>query len=357
MSTRISLFGPTRLLATAVVVCSAALAIACNIPVFRYALERWTPDSSEIVLFTEGPPAGDAAEFLTQLQQQSAAQKGPSNASVLPVDITRNADPGLLGLWQQVQKSSAAKAPWVVVRSRHGRGKIVNHWSSSLQDAKAASLQNSPVRQELARRLQSGDAIVWLVLKPGKSRAPASPALTDCLQMLQQQCQQLPGSLELPEGIGLPGSELYSEVPLLLQFSVLELAADNPAEKYLIQQLSGFQQEAFAAGEPLVIPIFGRGRALEVIPASKLTADLVHDLSQFLCGACSCQVKEQNPGFDLLISEDWNKALFGEEGELPPPPAEPGSGQNKTPVLLPIPTGRPSSPPSAPPSSSPSPQP
>lgn len=340
MNSRVRLFGTARLIAAAAVVCSTALAVACNIPVFRYALERWTPDSSEIVLFTEGQPAGEAADFLTQLQQQSAAQKGPANATVLPVDITRIEDPELQGLWQQVRNSSAAKAPWVVVRSRHGRGKIVNHWSSSLQDAKNASLQNSPVRQELARRLQNGDAIVWLVLKPGKSTAPASSTLADCLKMLQQQCQLLPGSLELPEGIGLPGSELYSEIPLLLQFSVLELAADNPAEKYLIQQLSGFQQQAFDAGEPLVIPVFGRGRALEVIPASKLSAELVHDLSQFLCGACSCQVKEQNPGFDLLISEDWNKALFGEEGELPPPPAEPGSGQNKAPVLLPIPGGR-----------------
>jgi hypothetical protein len=341
MNSRISLLGPTRLIAVATVVCcSTALAIACNIPVFRYALERWTPDSSEIVLFTEGPPAGEAAEFLTQLQQQAATQNQPVNATVFPVDITRIDDPAMQGLWQQVQNSSAAKTPWVVVRSRHGRGKIVNHWSSSLQDAEAASLQNSPVRRELTRRLQHGDAIVWLVLKPAKSDAPAHPALADCLQMLQQQCRLLPNSLELPEGIGLPGSELYSEVPLLLQFSVLELAADNPAEKYLVQQLAGFQQQAFDAGEPLVIPVFGRGRALEVIPASKLSADLVHDLSQFLCGACSCQVKEQNPGFDLLISADWNKALFGESGELPPPPAEPGSGQNKAPVLLPIPGGR-----------------
>lgn len=340
MNSRVRLFGPARVIAAAAVVCSTALALACNIPVFRYALERWTPDSSEIVLFTEGQPAGEAAEFLLQLQQQSAAQKGPANASVLPVDIKQIDDPGLQGLWQQVQNSSAATAPWVVVRSRHGRGKIVNHWSSSLQDAKAASLQNSPVRRELARRLQNGDAIVWLVLKPAGSADPASPALANCLKMLQQQCQLLPDSLELPEGIGLPGSELYSEVPLLLQFSVLELAADNPAEKYMVRQLSGFQQQAFDAGEPLVIPVFGRGRALEVVPASKLSAELVHDLSQFLCGACSCQVKEQNPGFDLLISEDWNKALFGEAGELPPPPAEPGTGQNKPPVLLPIPAGR-----------------
>ena len=120
---------------------------------------------------------------------------------------------------------------------------------------------------------------------------------------------ELPGKMELPEGIGLPGSELYSEVPLLLQFSVLEIDPSDPKEQFLVRQLSGFQAEAFAAGEPLIIPVFGRGRALEVIPASQLNAELIHDLTEFLCGACSCQVKEQNPGFDLLLSTNWNEAL------------------------------------------------
>ncbi|MFT5104551.1 MAG: hypothetical protein ACI9UA_000166, partial [Pseudoalteromonas tetraodonis] len=30
----------------------------------------------------------------------------------------------------------------------------------------------------------------------------------------------------------------------------------------------------------------------------------------FLTGACSCQVKAQNPGWDLLLSADWEKGLL-----------------------------------------------
>ncbi len=334
------LIGSTRLAAALAVILSTALTVACNIPVFRYALERWTPDSSEIILFTDGPPDGAAAAFLNNLQKLSVTQQGLANTTVIPADIRQLTDPNLQGLWQQLHSGAQAQTPWVVVRSRHGRGKIVNHWSSSLQDATKTSLADSPLRQELAKRLQHGDAVVWLVLTPPKQTTADNPALTNCLQLLKTQCQQLPTQLELPDGVGLPGSELYSEVPLLLQFSVLQLAAENPAEQYLVRQLAGFQQQAFDSGEPLVIPVFGRGRALEVIPASKLSAELVHDLTQFLCGACSCQVKEQNPGFDLLISADWNTALFGADGELPPPPTAAGNGQNKPPVLLPIPAGR-----------------
>ena len=77
-----------------------------------------------------------------------------------------------------------------------------------------------------------------------------------------------------------------------------------------------------------------------MIPASQLNADLIHDLTEFLCGACSCQVKEQNPGFDLLLSTDWNAALFGEDSEGPPPEAAAGNGQRKSPELVPIPSGK-----------------
>jgi hypothetical protein len=133
---------------------------------------------------------------------------------------------------------------------------------------------------------------------------------------------------------------LYSEVPLLLQFSVLEIAPEDPAEQYLIRQISGLKFDAFRNGDPLIVPVFGRGRALEVIPADQLNADLIRELTEFLCGACSCQVKEQNPGFDLLLTTDWNLALFGEDAEGPPEYAADGSGQKKKPELIPIPPGR-----------------
>lgn len=140
----------------------------------------------------------------------------------------------------------------------------------------------------------------------------------------------------MPEGIGLPGSELFSDVPLLLKFSLLEIDATDPKEAFLVKFLTGIQSDAFADGEPLLVPVFGRGRALEVIPASDLTSSLIEDLTMFLSGACSCQVKERNPGFDLLIAADWDKELFGEDGEVPPDAPERQQTGGK-PVLVPIP--------------------
>ena len=61
----------------ALIVCSA-LAAACNIPVFRFALERWKPDSCEIVVFHRGPMSVEDGEILEDLESASLAKRSCS---------------------------------------------------------------------------------------------------------------------------------------------------------------------------------------------------------------------------------------------------------------------------------------
>lgn len=322
-------------IATLILLTSTSIVAACNIPVFRFALERWRSDACELVVFFEQPlPPADEA-LISELEKASTLKGGLANLNVLRVNVSQTMDQELRDLWIATRQKTNLILPAAVVRSLKGNGQAINHWHGSLQELKAASLLSSPARSELLRRLQEGDSIVWLMIKSSDEKRNRVAR-----DILNTQCKQLPKSIQLPEGIGLPGSELYSEVPLLLQFSVLEIAPEDPAEQYLIRQISGLKFDAFRKGDPLIVPVFGRGRALEVIPADQLNADLIHELTEFLCGACSCQVKEQNPGFDLLLTTDWNLALFGEDAEGPPEDAANGSGQRKTPELIPIPSGR-----------------
>jgi hypothetical protein len=322
-------------LAALICLTSTSIVVACNIPVFRFALERWKSDACELVVFFERPllPADDA--LIGELEQASTLSGGFANLNVLRVDVSQTMDQELQDLWIATKQKTDLVLPAAIVRSLKGKGQAINHWHGSLQELRAASLLSSPARSELLRRLQEGDSIVWLMIQSSDEKR--NSAIRD---ILTAQCKQLPKSIQLPEGIGLPGSELYSEVPLLLQFSVLEIAPEDPAEQYLIRQISGVKFDAFRNGDPLIVPVFGRGRALEVIPADQLNPDLILELTEFLCGACSCQVKEQNPGFDLLLTTDWNLALFGEDAEGPPEDAADGSGQKKKPELIPIPPGR-----------------
>ncbi len=313
---------------------AAFTAHACNIPVFRYALERWRPDVSEFIVFHRGQLDTQSQIQLDQFKERLST--AGANAQLVLVDLSdeKNSEDSHRLLWTKLSLAGQQlQLPYLLVRLPHARGPL-NAWHGSLAQALQTALVESPVRSELSRRLLSGDSIVWLMVRsPDEARNEA------VRKLVNEQCRILSSEIQLPEGIGLPGSELFSEVPLFLKFSLLEIDRDDSREQFLLKVFENFQSAAFRQGEPILVPVFGRGRALEVIPADGVDEQLMGDLTSFLCGACSCQVKEQNPGFDLLLSANWDRELFGEDAPLPPPAKAVGEG-DRGPVLLTIPPGR-----------------
>jgi hypothetical protein len=89
--------------------------------------------------------------------------------------------------------------------------------------------------------------------------------------------------------------------------------------------------------------VFGRGRSLQALRAADVDDDTVAEVCRFLCGACSCQVKELNPGFDLLLAVNWDERLFAPGEPIPTEPV-PTDASDAAPQLLAIAPGRSSSP-------------
>jgi hypothetical protein len=321
-------------LTLALIVIATANATACNIPVFRYALERWKPDACEVIVFYDGELTEDQSTLLDRLKSRSEQGQGHANAKIIPVDLSNAPAPDRSDLWQGLRQNAEVTLPHVLVRTKLGRGQLINHWHGTLKQANGFELFQSPVRVELRDRLLAGHSVVWLLVK-SKEHAKSAAAKT----LAQQTFKTLASKVTLPEGIGLPGSELYSDLPLVLKFSLLEIDPEDPKEEFLVRLLTGVRLQAFDDGEPLLVPVFGRGRALEVIPARDMSPKLMEELTLFLSAACSCQVKEQNPGFDLLIDADWDTELFGDD-ENRPPDRSAEEGRNRKPALVPIPPGR-----------------
>lgn len=80
---------------------------SCNIPVFRYALERWAPSPFELVVFHRGPLARQDQERLEMLEQHA-------NVLCTRVDLAGKVEPDLQRLWQQ--QGSGKLLPFLVVR-------------------------------------------------------------------------------------------------------------------------------------------------------------------------------------------------------------------------------------------------
>lgn len=320
------------------VIATSGMTSACNIPVFRYALERWSPDSYRMLIFHNGELNSSEQKIVAGFQKLNSNNGGTSNLEITLVDLQKEkiAD-DVAAVWKSLKQSPTGnnlETPYVVIQMPHAQKKFINCWHGTLQQASTKTIADSPARQKIAKRLLTGDSVVWLIIqsKDAKKNLEAKKLLQNQLSIFAKQ-------LKIPEGVGAPGSELFSEVPLFIKFSVMEIDPTEPKESFFAKQLINLQLKSYEAGHPLVVPVFGKGRALEVIPLDQLDANLIGDLSAFLCGACSCQVKERNPGFDLLFSTNWEKSLF-EEGTRPPKTESISPNQRTSePELIPIPPG------------------
>ncbi|MCX6983118.1 MAG: hypothetical protein NTV08_20540 [Verrucomicrobia bacterium] len=63
------------------------------------------------------------------------------------------------------------------------------------------------------------------------------------------------------------------------------------------------------ANDPWLSLVFGRDRALGAWAAEGFGDEQIDEACLFLLGACPCEVKRMNPGWDLLLNADWVESL------------------------------------------------
>jgi hypothetical protein len=166
---------------------------------------------------------------------------------------------------------------------------------------------SSPKRTEITKRILEGDSVVWVVIESGDEAKDKAAA-----ELLKTELARLQGKLKLPEidpNDIQEGSLDDVNEALKLQFSMIQLSRTDPKEKAFLEMLLNtepdLRDEEFK-GEPMAIPIFGRGRALYALIGKGIAQETIEDASVFLTGACQCTVKRQNPGVDLLTNVDWD---------------------------------------------------
>jgi hypothetical protein len=289
-------------------------AYACNVPVFRYALERWPAANYDVVLFHRGPLNSEEQAARVLLEQA----QGTANVTVTPFDLTTNTDLSMQKLWL---RQSNAPLPRLVVRFPDSESDASAAWSGPLTRLTVQSLIDSPSRQKITGSLLKGDSAVWLLLETG------SPAQNDALAaLLTAELKKMETRLELPA----PAPDdppMRSALPLRMAFSVLRLSPQDPAEGVFLRLLLGGEKELAAQKEPIAFPIFGRGRMLAALTAHELGPKLISEACSFISGACSCEVKDLSPGRDLLLSANWNSIFAA------PPSAEPERAKPPVPVI------------------------
>lgn len=296
---------------------------ACQVPVFRYALERWESDKYQLFLVTP--------RTLTEQERaevDSFKKTLPdTNLTFTEINVSTISE---ADLWKLPEINTSISSPQLFLFHPEKLNQTTPIANLPLSAHSLNTIIDSPARNSIVKSLVAGDSAVWVILHNNDEEKAA-----EVQKALDLHIGKAANSIQLPEGIVGTNERdqitdqtdledvLRSSIPLKIAFSSKTLDSNAAGEEVFVATLlENLPASIRELSEPLIIPVFGRGRKITPILASELSYTTILSGSQYLCGACSCQVKEQNPGVDLLIHENWpahlTDGLAVVEKELPP---------------------------------------
>lgn len=272
--------------------------LACSVPVFRYALERWPPDPFGAIVFYGGALRSEEEQNVRRLEDS------PANLEVVRVNLDASPEPHLRAIWEE---QDSPPLPWLYVTYPTSHPVAIELASGHLDQTLVTQVLESDLRRDLAAQLVNGETAVWILLESGDAFRD-----TRAWDLLNAELASLEETLTLPEIEQADIEAGLISVPensLRIAFSTRRLSRDDPDDEMLLRMLLDMEDDLLDTREPMAFPIFGRGRVLNPLVGSGISRATIAQACQYLVGACSCQVKAENPGMDLLLAMDWDAAV------------------------------------------------
>ena len=288
-----------------------SLAHACSVPVFRYALERWPADYYGAMVIHKGPLSEAENSLLEEFKEGVEQDDAFLNVEVFTKDL---ADPEageldkLLG--DLVPEKLPAVALWYPWRMQREPPVLV--WDFSAETV--TQLLKSPAREEIVKRIIDGDSAVWLFVESenAETNKITLARINEELKAVEIELKEMQEENIDPETEGL-----------VYKFSVMSISRSDPEEKALLEMLMKSEEDLHEhKALPMVFPMYGQGRALFALIGEGINSENIRDVVGFLTGPCSCQVKSMNPGTDIMMPANWEKAIMDKtyvsDEDLPP---------------------------------------
>jgi hypothetical protein len=286
---------------------------ACDTPVYRYAMYRWLPAPYEVYCFHKSEINDAGLAVKNAIETVSEAEDNRANVVFLPVDLAK--DPELKTVPPDVKRAWEAdpqeELPSFLISSPlppiDEDGMPVHVFSGKLTKEVMPALFNSPAREELASQLGQGKAGVFVFLPGAKKEAneKAEKVIRGVVDDVKSGKVQLYVS---PAMAFAADDEDSENAPPATEVGFVKIDRSDKAEDWFVRCLLTLEPDLKKTEEPILFTVYGRGRALFSCLGEGIHPDnLVQDI-EFITGACSCTVKEQNPGVDLLVQYDWEAA-------------------------------------------------
>ena len=289
----------------------------CSVPVFRYALERWPADPYLITIFHKGKLNEEQKKVITYYQKFYDRYEAVI-LSVFDLD-DKKLSKKAREYWKINKQDSL---PVVIVQYPYITRieQLAGVYPLDMKSAK--QLMESPTGRELARRILKNDTSVFMQIDGDdeSENIKSEKIVKDALKKMEED-MKLPHE-ELADGEVLDEESMpYDEDSLKIKFSFLRVSRNSPVDKAFVDILLNSEPGLKDIKGPIVFPVYGRARALFAFSEEGINAENMAEAGNFLVGECSCEVKAQNPGIDLLVPIDWDSFIHYEinlDDALPP---------------------------------------
>lgn len=297
---------------------------ACSIPVYEWAMVNWEADDYVLHVYHDAPLDADAVGLVESGRPAHGGDLTEPSANL----VMRAIDSDAAAAGQE-----APAAPWLALRFPEAARVPIDLWTAPFNADEVRALLDSPVRGEAARRLKRGACAVWLLLLSGDADKDAAAG-----ERLRAELRRSAATVETmpPDWKNAESADTA--------FPVIEVRRDDPAERVTVAMLLATESDLNEYDEPIVFPVYGRGRVPYALVGAGINAANVSEACAFITGECSCIVKDLNPGMDLLMTAAWGTAVqvtsatsTAEARPAPPTPAIPEPGPASFPFRVALP--------------------
>jgi hypothetical protein len=140
-------------------------------------------------------------------------------------------------------------------------------------------LTTSPMREKIALEIMKGKLCVLLYLTTGDRSKDENG-----MKIIQDALQSSP----------------FKDV-----ITVQKLDRSSTEEKHFVSMLLNVEDDLKTINEPMLFGIFGRFKALEPLLGKGITGENISLMINFLTADCSCLIKDNLPGTDILYTDNW----------------------------------------------------
>lgn len=174
-------------------------------------------------------------------------------------------------------KTIEKKEPKQPFYALYYRGRLFNRFNNS---GEMKNLSTSPLREKVASELLNGKLCVMLYLTTGNKEKDEKE-----LSIIQKTIASSP----------------FKEV-----ITLVELSRYSIDEAHFASLLLNVEADLKAINEPMLFGIFGRFKALEPLLGKGISEENINLMINFLTADCSCLIKDNLPGTDILFTNHWD---------------------------------------------------